>query len=368
MTVAVTGWSVLSSAGIGAPALAGHLEAAGGYHPGRAVRGMYPEPLPAADGHALVDFDIRAHLGRRGTSFYDRATALAVVGCQEALREADLHVDDDNRTRVGVVLGTSVGSFKSTSDFSRETLVQDKPYLVNPVLFPNTVMNGAAGQAAIRFGLQGVNATVAGGPLAFLNAVRYATNAIKRGYADVMLTGAVEEYTPHRAWAVHHAGRAVPAGEAAAVFVLSAAGTAAAGSAESAAGGRRPEAEVLGVATAYGPGGEASGAAALEGVVRRLIRRCGVDPADVSTVLTGEADPADQREYEPAARALGHRPRLIQVARLLGECDAAGAAVALAALLTMYRRGSLHRGTPSLLTSRSADGGVAAAIVRGVQA
>jgi 3-oxoacyl-[acyl-carrier-protein] synthase II len=360
MSVAVTGWSVLSAAGVGAPALAGHLEAAGHLETagltGRPVTGMYPDPLPAPDGHALVDFDVRAHLGRRGTSFYDRAIALAVVGCQEALRDADLHVDDDNRTRVGVVLGTTVGSFKSTSDFSRETLVQEKPYLVNPVLFPNTVMNGAAGQAAIRFGLQGVNATVAGGSLAFLNAVRYATNAIGRGYVDVMLTGAVEEYTPHRAWAVHHAGRAVPAGEAAAVFVLSD---------PRASADRQPEAEILGVATGYGPGGQAAAAAALEGVVRRLVRRCGVDPAAVSTVLTGEADPADRREYQPVVQALGHRPRRILVNRLLGECDAAGGAVALAALLTMYRQGTLDGGALSLLTSRSADGGVAAAIVRG---
>jgi 3-oxoacyl-[acyl-carrier-protein] synthase II len=350
--VAVTGWSVLTSAGVGAAALAQRLDAAQNADTadtpdaGPRVDGLYPQPLPAPRAHALVDLDVRGHLGRKGTGFYDRATALAVIGCQEALREAALTVDEDNRHRIGVVLGTSLGSFKSTSDFSRETLVEEKPYLVNPALFPNTVMNCAAGQAAIRFGLRGVNATVAGGPLAFLTAVRYAAGAIGRGYADVMLTGAVEEYSPHRAWAVHLAGSPVPAGEAAAVFVLSGVGAG------------RPGAEILAVSSGYGED-------ALAGAVRRALHRSGVEPAEVVTVATGETGPADRREYAPVVRALGHQPRRILVKPLFGECDAAGGAVALAVLLAMYRRGGLPSGAPSLITSRSPDGGVAAALIRG---
>ena len=352
--VAVTGWSVLSSAGVGADALAERLAAAGP-DPGPAVTQMYEEPLPTPTGHALTDLDVRAHLGRKGTSFYDRATALAVIGCQEALRDAAITVDDDNRSRIGVVLGTSLGSFKSTSDFSRETLVQEKPYLVNPVLFPNTVMNCAAGQAAIRFGLRGVNTTIAGGQLAFLSAVRYAGNAINRGYADVMLAGAVEEYTPHRAWAVHHAGVPVPAGEAVAVFVLSRAGT----------GESEGGAEILAVSTGYGPAGDAPAGVALERCVRQVLQRAGADRAAVTAVVTGETDPADRRESGPVALALGCEPRRILVKRLFGECEAASGALALASLLATYRSGELAPGALSLITSRNADGGVAAALVRG---
>jgi 3-oxoacyl-[acyl-carrier-protein] synthase II len=358
--VAIRGWSVLSSAGVGAPALAERLDRwdADTADPGAPVAGLHPEPLPTSDGHALVGLDVRAHLGRKGTSFYDRATALAVIGCQEALRAAELAVDDDNRGRIGVVLGTSLGSFKSTSDFSRETLVQEKPYLVNPVLFPNTVMNCAAGQAAIRFGLQGVNATVAGGALAFLNAVRYARNAIGRGYADVMLAGAVEEHSPHRAWAVHAAGVPVPAGEAAAVFVLSRPGDP----------GPTPDGEILGVCTGYGPGGSASAHLALHRCVHEVLRRANADPTRVAAVVTGETGATDRREYDPAVRALGHRPRRLAVKRLFGECDAAGGALALAALLSMYRADRLAPNALGVITSRSADGGVAAALVRGAPA
>jgi 3-oxoacyl-[acyl-carrier-protein] synthase II len=332
--VVVTGWSALAG-----PAVeVGHL---------------YEEPLPAPAGHALADFDVRQRLGRKGTSSFDRATALAVVCCQEALRAAGLDLDATHRVRVGVALGTSLGSFKSTSDYSRETLVQEKPYLVNPVLFPNTVMNCAAGQVAIRFGLRGVNATIAGGALAFLNALRYAGNVLERGYADVMLAGAVEEFTPHRAWAAELTGatRMVAAGEAAGVFVLS--------RPEAPAWvGNRATARILAVATGYGPGGDQAGEA-LSGCVRRVLDESGSDAQALSTVYTGEADEADRREYDAVVRVLRRLPARVLTKRLFGECDAASGAVALAAFL------GNSTGGLGLITGRGPDGAVGAAIVEG---
>ncbi|MFV2101611.1 beta-ketoacyl synthase N-terminal-like domain-containing protein [Micromonospora sp. LOL_024] len=371
--VVITGWSTVSPAGVGRAALADRLAAAAATVPAGAPAGagwpsepspaapvdvtaLTDEPLPTASGHALVDFDVRAHLGRKGTSFYDRATALAVVACGDALRDAAVQVDDGNRSRLGVVLGTSLGSFRSTSDYTRETLVQDKPYLVNPVLFPNTVMNCAAGQAAIRHGLRGVNATVATGPLAFLDALRYGTNAIARGYVDAMLVGAVEEFSPHRAWTTWLTGQSVPTGEAAAVFLLARAD-------QPRWVGPRREAEVLALATAYGPGGGPAADRALTGCVRRAVRRAGIDPADVACVYTGEAGPEETDEFASACAALGHVPARMRVSRLFGRCDAATGGLALASFLAAPPDDA--DGRLALLTARSPDGGTAAAIVRG---
>jgi 3-oxoacyl-[acyl-carrier-protein] synthase II len=316
---------------------------------------MYADPLPAPTGHALAGFDIRAHFGRKGTSFYDRVTSLATVACHGALDDARPRLDDVPAERVGLVLGTTMGSFKSTCDYSQATLGQDKPYLVNPVLFPNAVMNCAAGQSAIRFGLRGVNSTIAGGRIAMFQALRYAANALDRGHADAVLVGAVEEYTPHRAWAQHLADRGggVPTGEAAAVFVL----------------GRSADpphdAEVLAVATGYGPGGGERADRALEGCVRRAVRQAEVEPERVTTVLTGELDAASEAEYGPATAALGHRPPRILVGRLFGGCDAATGGLELAAVLARHQTDPRRDGQLSLLTARDPDGAVAAAVVRG---
>jgi 3-oxoacyl-[acyl-carrier-protein] synthase II len=311
----VTGWSAVHG-----------IDALVDGAPVRELAGMFEEPLPAPSGPVLVDFDVRKSLGRKGTSFYDRATALAVVACGAALENGAVVVDDLTRTRIGVVLGTTLGSFKSTSDYSRDTLVQEKPYQVNPVLFPNTVMNCATGQAAIRFGLRGINATIAGGALAFHHALRYATNALHREYAETMLVGAVEEYSPHRAWSTHLTG-AGTAGEGAAVFVV-----------ERPGGPRPVVAEILGTATGFG------GDDALAGCVRRVLSTAGV-PAEEVRLVVGEDD------------VLPHCERVSVTARL-GVCDAAAGALGLATVLARKDPGV------SLLTARTPDGGVGAALVR----
>src|SRR5207248_2320963 len=87
------------------------------------------------------------------------ATIESLGAGERELEDGGLEVDDRGRGRVGVVLGTTVGSLRSMSDYTRETLIEERPYLVSPALFPNTVMNCAAGQSAIRHGLAGINAT-----------------------------------------------------------------------------------------------------------------------------------------------------------------------------------------------------------------
>src|SRR5690242_15741923 len=123
--LAITGCGVLSAAGVGLGPLLSLVTAA--EPPER--EGGPDEDLPVAG------FDVRAFLGRKGTAFLDRGTALALVACGQALEDSGLEVGEDNRERVGVVLGTSVGSLRSMSDYTRETLVEERPYLVNPALF-----------------------------------------------------------------------------------------------------------------------------------------------------------------------------------------------------------------------------------------
>ncbi|NUR59917.1 MAG: beta-ketoacyl synthase [Catenulispora sp.] len=364
-TLAISGWGVLSAAGTGAQEFAGTLAGAA---PSRAadVTAMFEEPLPQDRAHALVGFDVRAHLGRKGTSFFDRSTALALVACGQALADTDLEVGEANTGRVGIALGTTTGSLKASSDYSRETLVNEKSYLVNPILFPNTVMNCASGQAAIWYKLKGVNATIAGGPLAALSALRYARNAISRGYADALLVGAVEEFSPHTAWLTEQlypeaAGR-VPTGEGAAVFVVEAADA-------DRAGRRQPDAEVLALEVGeFAPPGEmpdpASGLAA---VIRRALAAADVNAAAVELIVTGESGvpELDAVERDAIAATVPGAPRLLPVKHFTGEARAASGALQIAAVLAHHRADPARDGAVSVVTACSPDGSVGAAVLRG---
>jgi 3-oxoacyl-[acyl-carrier-protein] synthase II len=197
--IAVVGWQAISPLGIGAQS----------FDEGA----MQPDPVELHPLHASADefpqeiayrpayFETASLLGAKGIRTMDRTTALAV--CTAKLLHGERPIADDAESqRLGFVLGTSTGSIRSTSDFTRESLVQERPFLVNPALFPNTVMNCAAGQCGIWFKARAVNATISGGRLSGLLAIKYAAQALRRGYADRLFTGAVEELCPQTAWPI----------------------------------------------------------------------------------------------------------------------------------------------------------------------
>lgn len=143
-------------------------------------------------GGEVADFDPVPHLGMKGLRNLDRTTLLVLVAAQQALDDARLEIDDNNRDEIGVVLGSTMGSVKSISDFDIEGL-REGPRYVNPAHFPNTVINSPASHVAIRFGLQGLNSTISTGFNASLDAFSYAMNMLRLGRAQSLLVGGVEE-------------------------------------------------------------------------------------------------------------------------------------------------------------------------------
>ena len=283
------------------------------------VQAITDEPVRHPVRSIVPDFNVRERLGRKGTSTFDRNTALAVVACTRALDAAGTVLDTgaESRESTGVCLGTTVGSFESTSDFTTETLIHEKPYLVNPLLFPNTIMNGAAGQVAIRHGLHGPNVTVAGGPIAFITAMTTAQRLIRLGKASTMIVAGVEEFSPKRA-ALAEAMDAPPIGEAAVAAVVTA---------------QDPEATnslyLLSSALAFQAGAEPS-TEAMARCVRAVVAQAQIDPAAVDLAYTGETGETDTEQIAAIGVALGRTPRRLLVTPTFGDCGAATAGIAMA--------------------------------------
>lgn len=357
----ITGCGVLSSVGSGSAALGAALR--DGRSGRAALAGHFDEPLPFTDACWIADFDLRQLLGKKGTSFFDRLTGLTIATCGMALESARLAVDVHASDRIGVVLGSSVGSMRSISEFTRQSLVSERPYLVNPVLFPNTVMNCAAGQAAIWYKLRAVNATVSNGQLSSLAALRYAMWMLRRGYADVLVVGGAEEMSPQLAWGFHHASdlAATPTllGEGCALFVLEPARTAQ-------AEGRTALLELLAceVGCAAPPGDPEAVTEALARCIRRGLARARLAGGAWVHAGSFRGDPLlDPAEAAGVALGLGDTPSAQpRVKQAAGECYSAAGALQLAALADQLARpGSAGLG---LVTSVGRDGSVGCAIVR----
>ena len=331
-----------------------------------------PEPVRAVPGLRAAD-----HLGRKGTRYLDRTNTLGLVASMQALKSmaasgvdaADGAEGADERADMGVVIGTSTGSVRSSSEFARDTFVEDRPYLVNPGLFPNTVMNSCAGQIAIWNALHGVNATFSGGQLSSLQAVRYARNALALEQADRLITGGVEELSPQTVWAWRQSGSLpaeTPVGEGCAVFVLERAADA--DSAETGAGD--PPVEVLACDLAYAPAPDRRPRLldALTAGVERAVLRSGIAPDKVTLAsLSAAAEGSGEHRIEERAirRVLGRMPDTIRVKEVVGECYSASGAMQLTAAVAHWPRDpAAAPGDVALITSVGRDGNVGCLVAR----
>jgi len=148
-------------------------------------------PVLAAE---VRDFAPQQWLGPKGIRALDRSARLLAVAAHLCLTQVGRLAKEDEAgdPGLGLVCGTVFGSVHSIASFDWSG-VQDGPKLVNPGVFPNTVINSPAGQAGIKFRLRGINSTISAGLASSLIAFQYASDFLRFGRASMLLAGGVEE-------------------------------------------------------------------------------------------------------------------------------------------------------------------------------
>lgn len=136
-------------------------------------------------------FDGAALLGGKEVRRMDRFAQFAVAATLEAIEHAKLTIDEGNRDRIGVLIGSAIGGI---STLVEQTMIfQEKgPDRVSPFLVPMMIADNAAGSVAIRLGVRGPNGAYVTACATGTNAVGEAVDVIRRGSADVMLSGGSE--------------------------------------------------------------------------------------------------------------------------------------------------------------------------------
>ena len=139
----------------------------------------------------VKDFDGAAMFGAREARKMDRYAQFAIAAAHEALAQSAFKVDESNRDRVGILIGTGIGGIM-TLLAEMETLRERGPERVSPFLIPMMIADSAAGILAIRIGARGPNMSIATACATGTNVVGEAAEMIRRGAADVMVAGASE--------------------------------------------------------------------------------------------------------------------------------------------------------------------------------
>jgi len=136
-------------------------------------------------------FDPVALFGARETRKMDRFTQFAMAVAMEALEQSGLKIDESNRDRIGVMIGTGIGGISTLLE-QVEVMRERGPERVSPFLVPMMISDSAPGMIAIRFGVRGPNMALATACASGNNVIGEALEIIRRGAADVMIAGASE--------------------------------------------------------------------------------------------------------------------------------------------------------------------------------
>jgi 3-oxoacyl-[acyl-carrier-protein] synthase II len=122
----------------------------------------------------------------------DNVSRYALLASRLALKDARLDLSTVPSEQVGVVMGTTFGSLESDLQYHQKLISEREPSLVSPMIFRNTSANIAAAWVSIILGIRGVNATIASGLVAGVNAVAYSYDLLQERRAAIILSGSIE--------------------------------------------------------------------------------------------------------------------------------------------------------------------------------
>jgi 3-oxoacyl-[acyl-carrier-protein] synthase II len=121
----------------------------------------------------------------------DKFAQYAIACSKQAITGAGLDLDNEDRTRIGVLIGSGIGSL-STIEEEHKVFLEKGPSRLSPFLIPTLIVNAASGNVAIAFGLRGPNSCVATACASGSHAIGDAYRILKYGHADVMVCGGAE--------------------------------------------------------------------------------------------------------------------------------------------------------------------------------
>src|SRR5438552_780962 len=139
----------------------------------------------------IKNFDPEEHMDRRDARRMARFSQFAIAATQEAISQAELEMDEVERTRVGVLIGNGIGGLVETQEAVR-TMGERGGMKIDPFYYPKMLPNMAAAHIALHIGAKGYNNTVITACAAGTQALGDALDLVRAGRVDVAITGGTE--------------------------------------------------------------------------------------------------------------------------------------------------------------------------------
>jgi len=138
-------------------------------------------------GFDIVSYGVSSKDARR----MDKFAQYAVAAAKQAVVHSGLDLDKEDRNKVGVIVGSGIGSLYTIEE-QHKIMLNRGPAKMSPFLIPMLIVNEASGQVGIVLGVKGPNTCVATACASGSHAIGDAFRILERGDADVMIAGGTE--------------------------------------------------------------------------------------------------------------------------------------------------------------------------------
>lgn len=150
------------------------------------------EQFPVSIAAEVKDFDIEQYVERKEARKMDRFTQYALAASIMAMKDADLEqLDEALSYRTGVWIGSGIGGME-THEQQYDMFKKRGVRRVSPFFVPMMIPDMASGQVSIHFGAKGINSCSVTACASGTNSIGDAFEVIRRGDADVMISGGAE--------------------------------------------------------------------------------------------------------------------------------------------------------------------------------
>lgn len=139
----------------------------------------------------VKDFRAADHMDPKAARRMEPFAQYAVAASGEAMEDAGINMEAEDPYRVGVIIGSGIGSLE-TVEATYDKVLEHKVNRVNPLTIPKMISNMAAGNVSIQFGLKGKCENVVTACATGTNCIGDAMRTIQYGEVDIMLAGGTE--------------------------------------------------------------------------------------------------------------------------------------------------------------------------------
>lgn len=139
----------------------------------------------------VKEFHAEKYMDRKEQKRLAKFSQYAIYAAKEALRDAQVDMEKEDATRVGVIVGSGIGHLQGTYEESIK-LKEKGGKRVSPLYIPMSIANMAAGNVAIHTGAKGVCTSIVTACASGTHSIGEAYRNLKHGYSDMIIAGGAE--------------------------------------------------------------------------------------------------------------------------------------------------------------------------------